>query len=440
VAVISTTDEPKEDRQQNLLRRDAQVFFNQANTSPCPIALHKGEGSWLEDLAGKRYMDWHGNNCHHVGYAHPRITAAIADQLAQLSFVPRGFTAESPVLLAEKLQQIWPGERGRVSLVPSGSSAVEIALSLARVYTRRSHILSFYGAYHGRSAGALSVSGPARGRSTKLGSLVPGSIFVPPFHALRRGESDDDAAQRSLAAIRDALEFEGDIAALIAEPIRNGPFTPPHGYWAQVQELCVSHGTLLIFDEIPVGLGRTGAMFASEHFDVVPDMTLIGKALGGTALPLAAVIADERLNCSPELNLHYFTHEKNPLSAAAGLATLNILIDEGLSDRAAQLGVENLRKLKRLAAACDAVHEVRGAGLMFGIGFSAEGGASPSKSKSKTGAQLAATFVNAARDEGLIVNGPREAEVTLAPALNITSNDLALGFDMVERALAKLML
>jgi 4-aminobutyrate aminotransferase len=379
-------------------------------------------------------MDWHGNNCLHLGYAHPRVTAAIADQLAQLPFVPRGFTAAAPVLLAEKLAQIWPGERARVSLVPGGSSAVEIALGLARVYTGRSRILSFYGAYHGRSAGALSVSARDRGRATKLGALVPGSIFVPPFHALRQGESDAEAARRSLAAIGDALEFEGDIAALIAEPIRNGPFMPPQGYWAQVQALCLSHGTLLIFDEIPVGLGRTGAMFASEHFGVVPDMTLIGKALGGAALPLAAVIADERLNCSPELNLHYFTHEKNPLSAAAGLATVNVLIDENLSARAAQLGREYLHKLQQLGTRCGAVCAVRGAGLMFGISFDAERGAS------RTGAQLATAFVDAARHEGLIVNGPRKADVTLAPPLNIAIDDLALGLDMVERALAKLVL
>ncbi|MBT6278439.1 MAG: aminotransferase class III-fold pyridoxal phosphate-dependent enzyme [Chromatiales bacterium] len=415
----------------SLLERDRNIFFNQASTSPSTLALARAEGSWVEDTAGKRYLDWHGNNCHNVGYAHPRVTAAIHDQLAELAFVPRGFTASTPVRLAEKLAALWPGDSARVSLVPGGSSAVETALGVARVYTGRSRIISFYGAYHGRSAGALSVSGPARGRSAKLGPLVPGTIFVPPFHAMTRQDmaDPDTAARRSLEAIKDALEFEGDIAALIAEPIRNGPYTPPDWYWIDVRSLCQQHGTLLIFDEIPVGLGRTGAMFASSHFGVVPDMTLIGKSLGGTAMPLAALIADERLNCSPELNLHYYTHEKNPLTAAAGLATLNVLMDERLSERAARLGAQWLPELERMGRGCSVVSDVRGAGLMFGIGFHTSEG--PANRESHP----AARFVSAAREQGLLVNGPRDGAVTLAPPLNILDADLSLGMEVVARAL-----
>lgn len=418
--------------QQELLSRDSAAFFNQANTSPCAIAFAKGEGSWVEDAAGKRYMDWYGNNCHNVGYAHPRVVAAIQAQLTELPFVPRGYTAETSVLLAEKLVELWPGASARVSLVPGGSAAVEIALGLARVYTGRTRIISFYTAYHGRSAGALSVSSPAKGRAGKLEPLVPGTIFVPPFYSFERPEAAETMAERSLQAIEDALEFEGDIAALIAEPIRNGPFMPPDGYWREVQSLCQKHGTLLIFDEVPVGLGRAGKMFAGEHFGVVPDMTLIGKALGGTALPLAAVIADERLNCSPELNLHYYTHDKNPLTAAAGLATLNVLVDEGLCQRSAQLGVEYLPKLERIVTASGLIQDVRGVGLMFGVGFAGH------TSGKRDGAQMATAFVEAAREEGLIANGRGANQITLAPPLNIDSKDLELGLEMVERALDRI--
>ena len=418
--------------QDDLLRRDSAVFFNQASTSPCPIVFAKAEGSWVEDATGKRYMDWFGNNCHNVGYAHPSIVAAIQAQLTELPFVPRGYTAETSVLLAEKLAELWPGAPARVSLVPGGSSAVEIALSLARVYTGRTKIISFYTAYHGRSAGALSISSPAKGRSGKLEPLVPGTIFVPPFYSFERPDAVETMAERSLQAIEEALEFEGDIAALIAEPIRNGPFMPPDGYWREVQALCQRHGTLLIFDEVPVGLGRTGRMFAGEHFGVVPDITVIGKALGGTALPLAAVIAEERLNCSPELNLHYYTHDKNPLTAAAGLATLNILVDEGLCQRSAQLGTEYLPELEKIGMVSGAVHDVRGVGLMFGMGFSGPESGGPSESNRAT------AFVAAAREEGLIANGRGANQVTLSPPLNIDSEDLRLGLEMVERALGKI--
>lgn len=413
--------------QQELLHRDSETFFNQANTSPCPLVFTRAEGSWVEDAAGKRYMDWNGNNCHNLGYGHPRVVAAIHEQLSRLPFVPRGYTAETSILLAEKLAELWPGESARVSLVPGGSSAVEIALDLARVYTGRTRIISFYTSYHGRSAGALSVSSPGKGRTPKLEPLVPGTLFVPPFYDFVRPDAVEEMAQRSLQAIQDALEFEGDIAALIAEPIRNGPFVPPEGYWLEVQRLCQKHGTILIFDEIPVGLGRTGKMFAGDHSGVIPDVTTIGKSLGGTALPIAALIADERLNCSPELNIHYYTHDKNPLTAAAGLATLNVLEDEGLCQRAAQLGAEYLPEFRRIGSASSLIQDVRGVGLMFGMGF-----------KGENGTKTAAVFLEALREEGLIANGRGGNQVTLAPPLNIKSDDLALGLEMVERASAKI--
>ena len=209
----------------DLLERDTNAFFNQANTSPCALAFRGGEGSWLEDQDGNRYLDWYGNNCHNLGHAHPSVVAAVEAQLATLAFVPRGFTAEPPVRLAERLAALWPGEAARVSLVPGGAEAVEIALSLARVCTGRSRVISFYTAYHGRSAGALSVSG-ARHRDPRLGPGVPGTLFVPPFHPVNGMDSPAAAADRSLQAIDDALKLEGDVAALIAEPVRNGPYVP----------------------------------------------------------------------------------------------------------------------------------------------------------------------------------------------------------------------
>lgn len=413
--------------EQELLRRDAEIFFNQANTSPCPTAFAKAQGSWVEDAAGKKYMDWNGNNCHNLGYGHPKVVAAIHAQLLKLPFVARGYTAETSIQLAEKLAEIWPGESARVSLVPSGSSAVEIALNLARVYTNRTKIISFYTSYHGRSAGALSVSSPGKGRSPKLEPLVPGTIFVPPFYDFFRPDAVDEMAQRSLQSIQDALIFEGDVAALIAEPIRNGPFMPPKEYWFEVQRLCQRHGSLLIFDEVPVGLGRTGKMFATEHFNVIPDIITIGKSLGGAAVPLSAVVADARLNCSPDLNIHFYTHEKNPLTAAAGLATLSAIEDEGLCGRATQLGEKYLPKLQGISATSNVIQDVRGVGLMFGMGFVTE-----------NGTELASAFVKTLRAEGLIANNRGGNQITLAPPLNIDHNDLVLGLDIVERVVKKM--
>jgi 4-aminobutyrate aminotransferase len=426
---------------EDLLRRDAAAFFNQASTSPCPMAFDRGEGAWVESADGFRCMDWYGNNSHNLGYRHPAVVAAARAELDRLCFVPRGYTAEPAVRLAERLAQLWTeahgggrpgGEPARVSLVPGGSEAVEIALQVARVYTGRFKTIAFHTAYHGRSAGALSVSAPARGRSPRIGPLVPGAIFVPPFHPIDGTPGDNGAAQKSLEAIRDVLTWEGDVAALIAEPIRNGPFVPPEWYWAEVRALCDRHGVVLIFDEVPTGLGRTGRLFTGTHFDAVPDVTVVGKSLGGTIVPLAAVIADGRLNCAPDLNLHYYTHEKNPLTAAVGLATLDVLVNDRLPERAAELGPRLLAELQAIAVACPLVGDVRGIGMMLAVGFRDD----PASGRDRRA--VANAFVTAARNEGVVLNNRGEGFVCLAPPLVTSDDDLAHGFESVRRALGKI--
>ena len=163
------------------------------------------------------------------------------------------------------------------------------------------------------------------------------------------------------------LEREGDVAAVIAEPMRAVPQIPPPGYWKKVREACNRHGTLLIFDEIPTGLGKTGKFFSFDHDDVVPDICVVGKALGGGILPIAAAIAREDLNVCGEFAIGHYTHEKNPVTARAALTTLDIIEDEGLVERSAQLGDHAMNRLRDFAAACPIAGDVRGRGLMFGV-------------------------------------------------------------------------
>ena len=235
--------EPLSAVEAKLIERDENVSFTQANSTPALMSLTGANGVWIQDASGQKYMDFYGNNCHHVGYQHPQVVAAVREQLARFCFVSRGLTSEISIQLAEKLVAHYLVPASRVLFVPGGAAAVELALMIAKVHTGRHKTLSFWDSYHGRSAGALSVGGTPRDRSPRMGPLMPGALHVAPFywHARKpRATSEDLAAsaQASLDSLRVVFESEKDIAALIAEPIRNGPYVPPAGYWSKVRELC----------------------------------------------------------------------------------------------------------------------------------------------------------------------------------------------------------
>ncbi len=337
----------------DILDRDAKLTMSQANNRPGYLAIHSAKGSFVTDHSARDYLDLHGNNCHHIGYRHPALISGLIDQLSILPVNTRGFTNEVFVTLAEQLYELWPGNDGRLFMVPGGSAAVELALALTRVHTGRYKTLSFADSFHGRSLGAIGLTAAVMERSERLGSLLPGALHVPSFKPAATpvqasGKDIEAAATISLNAIREVMDKEGDIGCIIAEPIANGGFRPPDWYWPEIRQLCDAHDSLLIFDEIPIGLGKTGVLFNSEHFGVLPDMTVLGKALGGAALPVAAVLADGKLDSARELNLGYFTHEKNPLMARAGLETLGVIRKENLVENAANLGPEISHRIDAL--------------------------------------------------------------------------------------------
>ena len=354
----------------DLLTRDADAFLHQALSSPCVSTIAKAEGIWIEDTAGRRYMDFHGNSVHHIGYGHPRLKAAIRDQMEALPFAPRRFACEPAVELAEELGRISPGDLSKVLFTTGGSDANEVALKIARAATGRFKTLSFWDAFHGAGFGAASVGGEATFRSQIAGPLLPGAEHVAPFHCYHCAYGHPGPAHCALACanmVDYVLAREGDVAAVIAEPMRAVPVVPPPGYWQMVRAACDRHGALLIFDEIPTGLGKTGRMFGFDHDGVVPDIVVLGKALGGGMLPLAAVVARSDLDVAGDFAIGHYTHEKNPITARAGLTTLEIIRDEGLVDRAAQLGAWALAQLQDRLAHVACVGDLRGRGLMFGV-------------------------------------------------------------------------
>ena len=293
----------------SLVRRDEAVFLRQSLSTPCLSAVVKAEGSWLEDADGRRFLDFHGNSVHHVGYGHPKVLRAIEDQMRALSFAPRRFTCEPAVRLAETLAASVPGGPWKVLFTPGGSEAVEVALKIARFATGRFKTVSFWDSFHGAGFGAASVGGEALFRSGGIGPLLTGSEHVAPFACYRcpygfaaaSGIPDLDRCKMACARmVGYVLQRESDVAAVVAEPIRAVPYLPPPGFWQEVRQACDQRGTLLIFDEIPTGLGRTGRFCAHEHVGVSPDILVLGKALGGGVLPLAAVLARADLDLMAE--------------------------------------------------------------------------------------------------------------------------------------------
>lgn len=419
-------------RVEALANRDEAVFLRQSLSTPVMSAIRRAEGIWIEDMDGRRFMDFHGNSVHHIGYGHPRLIAAIKQQLDDLSFAPRRFTNEVSVELAEKLAELAPGELGKTLFATGGSDAIEVALRLARAATGRFKTISFWDAFHGAGFGASAVGGEATFRSHIAGPLVPGAEHVAPFACYRcpYGHAGPDVCALACAKmVKYVLEREGDIAAVVAEPMRAVPYVPPPGFWKQVREACNRHGALLIFDEIPTGLGKTGRFFAFDHDGVVPDIVVLGKALGGGVLPVAAVIARRDLDVAGDFAIGHYTHEKNPVTARAALTTIAIIEEEGLAERAAELGAHSMTRLRDFAATCPAVGDVRGRGLLIGVELVGD------RETKKPARELAERVFYRCLEAGLSFKISAGNVLTLSPPLVIARDELDRALAIVETAI-----
>ncbi len=404
----------------DLVARDAAAFFHQNGSSPCVFALHRVDGVWLEDDEGRRLLDLHGNTAHHIGYGHPDLIAALKEQLDALPFAPRRFTNAPAVALAETLLAKWPGRPARVLFATGGSDALEIALKLARVATGRHETISVEGSYHGHGFGAFGLSRAEP--DPRLGPFLPGRHHVTPYW------HPDDGSTRMVEGVKRALETSTQIGALIAEPIRSNCHVPPPWLWPQIRQLCDEHGVLLIFDEIPSGLGKTGRFFAFEHVGATPDAVVLGKALGGGILPIAAVIADARLNLAPELSLGHYTHEKNPMTTRAALTTIAIIERQGLIERAARLEEEIRARVTRMRETAPLIDHVRGKGLLLAIGLDPE--------RVNEARLPIAAVVDLLRDHGLSTTAKDPSSFGFSPPLTISDAELDWAFSRLGEAMA----
>ncbi len=413
-----------------ILEEDSRYFLHQSLSTPCLDVVTGADGSCLSTASGKRLLDFHGNSVHQVGYGHPRVIEAIKRQLDTLPFCPRRYTNEPAIALAKTLADRASGNLGKILFAPGGTAALGMALKLMRKTTGRFKTVSWWDSFHGASLDAISIGGEAVFRKG-IGPLLPGCIHVPP--PAPPGSAFGVKSTNAMAStdyVEYVFETEGDIGAFIAEPIRcTAVCQPPPGYWPRVREICDRHGALLIFDEIPTCLGRTGKFFACEHTGVAPDILVIGKGLGGAVFPMAAMIAREDLDVAGDIALGHYTHEKSPVGAAAALAAIEVIDEENLLLRANELGAYALGRLRTMQRQYALIGDVRGVGLLLGVELIRA---------SRPACDEAEAVLYACLERGLSFKVSCGSVLTLAPPLTISQEEMNNALDILETAISAL--
>ena len=377
------------------------------NYHPLDVVLTRGEGVWVWDVEGKRYLDFlAAYSAVNQGHAHPRIQAALVEQAKKLTLTSRAFRNDQLGPLYKEIHEL--GGYARMLPMNSGAEAVETAIKAARKWGYKvkgipddqAEILVFRGNFHGRTTAIVGFSDEAQYRD----GFGP---FAPGFKLLPYGD---------LQAIRQAMN--PNVAAVLIEPIQgeSGIIIPPAGYLAGIEQLCREQRVLFIADEIQSGLGRTGKLFAFQHENVRPDVVIIGKALAGGFYPVSAILADDEVMGVFNPGDHGSTFGGNPLACAVARAALRVLVDENLIDRSAELGVYFMDKLKTISS--PHIKEVRGRGLWIGVELVPEAGG-------------ARRFCEALGHKGLLCKETHEDTIRFAPPLCIERDDLDWAFEQV---------
>ncbi|HDM8044446.1 TPA: aspartate aminotransferase family protein [Vibrio campbellii] len=421
-----------DERTQALLKRDSEVFLHQAMSTPCLDTLEAAEGIYIQDANGKKYMDFHGNNVHQLGYGHPHVIKRVQEQIAKLPFSPRRFTNETAIKCAEKLTQICGGELNRVLFAPGGTSAVGMALKLARHITGNYKVVSLWDSFHGASLDAISVGGEACFRQG-MGPLMAGVERIPPAVSYRGAFPVADGSDVHYADYLEyVIEKEGGVGAFIAEAVRNTDVqVPSKAYWKRIREICDKHNVMLIIDDIPNGMGRSGEWFTYQAYDIEPDMLCIGKGLGGGLVPIAAMVTKDKYNTAEQISMGHYTHEKSPIGCAAALATMEAIEQDGLLDKAKADSQFMREKLLEMKAKYPVIGDVRGIGMLWGIELVTD-----HESKARAYDEAEAVLYQCLNN-GVSFKVSQGNVIQLSPPLIITREQLTEALAVFEEAIAK---
>ncbi len=423
-------------RAAELIRLDDE-FVSPSYTRAYPLVAERGRDVWIEDVDGNVFLDFTaGIAVCATGHCHPRVVGAIRDQAGRLLHMATADFYHAPqVLLARRMAALAPGkEMKKVFFGNSGAEAVEAAFKLARWHTRRNLNLAFFGSFHGRTMGALSLTGSRAVQKRHYSPLIPGITHIPypdcyrcPFGLRRDGCDLHCVTWLEDTVFRTTLPPE-EVAAVFVEPIQGegGYIVPPAGFHRRLQALARRHGILYVVDEVQSGMGRTGRMFAIEHFEVEPDILAVAKGVA-SGLPLGVMLSKAAI-MDWEAGSHASTFGGNPVSCRAALATLEVL-EEGLVENAARQGALLLERLASLQAAWECIGEVRGKGLMAAIELVAD------RETREPAAGLRDRVVQEAFRRGLLLLGCGQSAIRFSPALTVTAAHVDTAVSILEEAL-----
>jgi 4-aminobutyrate aminotransferase len=418
---------------------DDESLISPSYTRCYPLAVRKGLGSWIEDVDENTFLDFTaGIAVNSAGHCHPEVVQAIQEQCAKLIHMSgTDFYYEQMPALADRLSRIAPmSGRHRVCYGNSGAEAVECALKLARYHTGRQHVVSFLGAFHGRTMGALSLTGSKVQQKRRFAPLLPGVTHIPYPYAYRGCNAelpDEDALGLACARYVEEKLFKTilppeEVAAIILEPIQGegGYVVAPDSFLREIRHICDRHGILLIADEVQSGVGRTGKWWAIEHSGVEPDIVCIAKGIA-SGMPLGICMSRaEIMDWVP--GSHASTFGGNPVSLAAALATLNVIERDGLRNASTVGGI----MLTRLTGWLDkyaCVGDVRGRGLMIAIELVR------SKQTSEPVPALRDRVIQLAFERGLLLLGCGETSIRICPSLLLTQDEANTGLQILEQCI-----
>ncbi len=425
-------------RARAIIDRDHKVISH-SYTRDYPLVAKRGEGAIVEDVDGNRFLDFNaGIAVVAAGHCHPRVVEAVQRQAAELLHMSgTDFYYENMVTLAEKLARLTPGGVDRrVYFGNSGTEAVEAAIKLARYHSGRDKFIAFLGGFHGRTMGSLSLTGSKITQRRGFGPMLPVQ-HVPYAYCYRcaYGKHPDTCGVECVKVIEDQL-FKTilpaeEVAAIVVEPIQGegGYLLPPAKFHEELRRLADKHGILLIHDEVQSGMGRTGRMFASEHFGVTPDIVTLAKGIA-SGMPLGATIAKaEVMNWTP--GAHASTFGGNPVACAAALTTLELL-EESLTENAAVIGSHILDRMRAWPRRFRYVGDVRGKGLMIGFELVTN------QETRERAPELRKSLEMMAFERGLLVLGCGQNSIRLCPPLVITRDQADFAVDTLEKCLRAL--
>ena len=400
-----------------------------------PVVISEANGAVIKDVAGKEYIDcFAGISVVNAGHCQPEVVEAAISQAKKLvhacTYV---YYIPQVVELAEKLAEIAPAPLQKTFFGNSGAEAVECAMKLARKYTKRYELIALMCSFHGRTLGTLSVTGQSGRRKFDMGPYLPGVAFAYPPYCYRCPFEKEYPGCDLLCArtILDTIEYSTSkgIAAFIAEPVmgEGGIIPPPPEYFKTVKEILDEYGILFVADEVQSGFGRTGKLFAIEHYGVAPDIMTLAKGIAD-GFPLSACIARQDIGDSFEPGDHLSTFGGNPVSAAAALANINFMLREKLPEQAAEKGNYIMKRLNEMKENHDIIGDVRGKGLMIGVELVKD------RRKKTPAKDETRKLVELARERGLLIGsgGVKGCVLRLQPPLVIEKEQIDKALDILE--------